>query len=182
MKRKTLVTNFMTAITLVVTLVIFTTFATFATFASFASQGFAATKTRKVSAQYAAFAPNAGGQVTYGLRASWNNREIGLFQNHYLTAGGQPLLGGVYSFRFPVCDDSCMVHTHVQAGIGGSSAGPLAEFLWGAEIPLLPLALNGGTIPYVPMLRMDFASHWLATRSRIIMWSYPFWVGVTLPF
>lgn len=147
-----------------------------------ASASAATGKIRKVSAQYAAFAPNAGGQVTYGLRASWNDREVGLFQNQYLTAGGNPLVGAVYAFRFPVCDEFCLVHMHLQTGIGGTSAGPLAEFLWGAEIPLLPLALNGGTIPYVPMLRVDLASHWVATRSRLIMWSYPFWVGVTLPF
>lgn len=141
----------------------------------------AAEKAVNVSLQYAAFAPNAGGQVAYGIRGLRNNREIAIFQNQYLTAGGQPLLGVLYAWRFPICDESCMVHLHTQVGIGLTSAGPLVEFLWGTEIPILPLGLNGGTIPYVPMLRVDVASHWMATHSRLITWSYPFWVGVTLP-
>jgi len=136
----------------------------------------------KVSLQYAAFAPNAGGQITYGFRGLRNNREIAIFQNQYLTAGSEPLLGALYAWRFPICDESCLVHIHTQAGIGVTTAGPLVEFLWGTEIPVLPLGLNGGTIRYVPMLRFDIASHWIATRSRLITWSYPFWIGVTLPF
>ncbi len=142
----------------------------------------AAEKQLKVSLQYAAFAPNAGGQITYGFRGLRNNREIAIFQNQYLTAGSEPLLGALYAWRFPICDTSCMIHVHAQAGVGATSAGPLVEFLWGTEIPVLPLGLNGGTIPYVPMLRLDIASHWIATRSRLITWSYPFWIGVTLPF
>ena len=148
----------------------------------FGNSALGATKPIKVSVQYAAFAPNAGGQIAYGLRAHRNNREIAIFQNHYLTAGDEPLLGALYAMRFPLCDESCMVHIHVQGGLGATSAGPLVEFLWGTEVPLLPLALNGGTIRYVPMLRFDIASHWMATRSRLITWSYPFWIGVTLPF
>lgn len=147
-----------------------------------ATRAMAVDKPLKVSVQYAAFAPNAGGQITYGFRGHRNNREIAIFQNQYLTAGSEPLLGALYAWRFPICDESCMIHIHAQAGVGVTSAGPLVEFLWGTEIPVLPLALNGGTIPYVPMLRFDIASHWIATRSRLITWSYPFWIGVTLPF
>lgn len=146
------------------------------------SRSIAAGKLTKISLQYMAFAPNAGGQLSLGLRATHGNREFGVFQNHYLTAGDRPLLGGLYAWRFPVCDEACMVHIHLQTGLGMTTAGPMAEFLWGMEIPVLPLALNGGTIPYIPMLRLDLASQWLATRSRLIMWSYPFWLGLTLPF
>ena len=141
-----------------------------------------ADKVSKASLQYAAFAPNAGGQTVYGLRVYYRGREYGVFQNDYLTAGDHPLMGGVYAFRFPICDESCLVNIHAQAGIGLSTAGPLVELLWGMEIPVLPLALTGGTIPWIPMLRIDFANHWIATRNRVITWSYPLWVGATLPF
>jgi hypothetical protein len=146
------------------------------------SYAHAAEKMTKTSLQYAAFAPNAGGQTVYGLRLYRDGREYGVFQNQYLTAGDHPLIGGVYAFRFPICDESCLVHLHAQVGIGASTAGPLVEFLWGMEIPVLPLALTGGTISWIPMIRIDFANHWIATRSRVITWSYPLWVGVTLPF
>lgn len=136
----------------------------------------------KVSLQYQAFAPNAGGQTVYGLRVARNNREYAIFQNQYLTAGDAPLAGGIYSWRFPACDTSCFVHLHAQAGLGITSAGPMTEILWGGELPLLPLALNGGTIRYVPMLRLDFASHWIVTAQRVISWSYPFWLGLSVPF
>lgn len=136
----------------------------------------------KISLQYQAFAPNAGGQTVYGLRWFKDNRELTLFQNNYLTAGDAPLAGGLYSWRFPACDTSCFIHLHAQAGLGITTAGPATELLWGGELPLLPLALNGGTIKYVPMLRLDFASHWIFTTQRMINWSYPFWLGLTVPF
>jgi hypothetical protein len=142
----------------------------------------AANEKTKVSVQYGAFAPNAGGQVVYGLRGYRKGREIAVFQNQYLTAGDHPLMGALYAYRFPICDDACLVHIHVQAGAGVSTAGPLVEFLWGMEIPVLPIALTGGTIPWIPMLRIDFANHWIVTRNRVITWSYPLWVGATLPF
>lgn len=135
-----------------------------------------------LTAQYESLAPNAGGQIAYGLRLANNNWEGGIFSNQYLTAGGLPLSGAVFDRRFAICDDSCWWQFFVQVGGGFSNAGPLAEVTWATIIPLLPIWLPTSAPKYYPALRIDITSHIIFSRYRGIAWSYPLWVGVSIPF
>lgn len=135
-----------------------------------------------VTAQYLSLAPNAGGQLAYGLRLATNNWEAGLFSNQYITAGNLPYSGGTYDWRFPICDDSCWWQFFVQGGGGLSNAGPLAEITWGTVLPLLPLWLPTSAPKFVPALRLDVTSQMIFIRYRAVTWSYPLWAGVSVAF
>ena len=123
-----------------------------------------------ITIQYLSLAPNAGGQNSYALRLGLDQdkRELGFFANQYLNAGGLPLIGVIYSIRFPLCQHSCLVRSVFQLGGGFSSAGPMVEFLW-STIPLW-------------FFRIDIATHVYATTTLPILWNYPLWLGLTLPF
>ena len=115
-----------------------------------------------------AMAPNAGGQEAYALRRANNEREWSLFMNQYLLAGGYPLSGISYAKRFPICELHCPIQAYVQAGGGLSTAGPLIELLWGTNIFWLA--------------RIDIATQIYFSTKRVIFWSYPLWVGFSVPF
>jgi hypothetical protein len=123
--------------------------------------------TSNTSAQLLAFAPNAGGQAAYSLRRSNNEREWSLFLNQYLRVGKRPLGGAAYSLRYPVCDQSCILQLYVQNGVGISSVGPFIEVLWGTNL--------------FSIIRLDIAAHLYFTASRPVLWSYPLWLGFSLP-
>ena len=142
----------------------------------------AANQQYALTAQYEALAPNAGGQIVYGLKLATNQWEAGIFSNQYLTAGKFPLTGATLDWRFPVCDDSCWWQFFVQLGGGLSNAGPIAEVTWGSVIPLIPLWLPWRAPRYFPALRLDITSQLIFIRYRGIPWSYPLWVGITVPF
>jgi hypothetical protein len=135
-----------------------------------------------VTAQTLALAPNAGGQQAYALRLGTDRWEAGAFSNLYLSAGSLPLSGAVYDLRLPICDHTCFWQFFVQAGGGLSNAGPLAELTWGTMIPLLPIWLPVPRFNYVPALRLDITTHMIVIRQRIVTWSYPLWVGLSVPF
>jgi hypothetical protein len=114
-----------------------------------------------------ALAPNAGGQAAYSLRRATDQNEMGVFANTYLQAGNYPLLGAVYDWRFPLCGQECFWQFFAQAGVGLSTGGPLVELTW-------------GTIPFW-ILRVDVTTHIIAVPYRAVTWSYPLWVGLSLP-
>jgi hypothetical protein len=134
------------------------------------------------TAQVGAFAPNAGGQEAYTMRLSTNRWEAGVFSNQYLLAGDHPLTGAFYDWRFPICDDSCFWQFFVQAGGGVSTGGPIAQATWGTVIPLLPIWLPRRAPSYVPALRLDMTTQMIFIRYRGVTWSYPLWVGISIPF
>lgn len=136
----------------------------------------------QVAVQGEALAPNAGGQTAYSLRLATNNWEAGAFSNQYIIAGDYPLTGATYAWRFPICDDSCFWQFFAQTGAGLSTGGPLAEITWGAVIPLLPLWLPSAAPRYVPAIRLDITTQLIFIRWRAITWSYPLWIGVSVPF
>ena len=139
-------------------------------------------KPQSVGLLAGAFAPNAGGQEALSLRWAREKHEISAFSNSYLLAGGRPLVGGMWSRRLPVCDHSCWWQFWSQMGAGLSTAGPLLEISWGMQIPLLPLWLPRPAFAGVPALRIDFATHMFITRKRFVVWSYPLWAGIAVPF
>ncbi len=122
----------------------------------------------QISFQYKALAANAGGQDAYALRYANDKREWTAFTNQYLNAGGMPVLGGIYSFRLPACPLSCWNPIYFQYGAGLSTAGPLAELLVGITV--------------LKVIRIDMATHLIATQNRLIVWSYPIWFGFSLIF
>ena len=110
---------------------------------------------------------NSGGQDAISLRRSTDTNEISLFMNRYLIAGDKPLVGGNYSVRFPVCGQRCFWQFYTQLGIGLSTAGPMAEVLWGSV--------------FLWMVRIDIATHVFVTEERPVLWHYPFWFGISFP-
>jgi len=132
--------------------------------------------------QVGALAPNAGGQEAYAVRLHKDEREYSLFANTYLMAGSYPLTGAIYSWRFPVCDEKCWWQFFVQLGAGGSTAGPLAEVVWGSLIPIAPLWLPRSSPKYLPAIRLDITTQMIVVPQRIVLWSYPLWLGISLPF
>jgi len=135
-----------------------------------------------LTGQTMALAPNAGGQEAYALRLATNDWEGGVFSNRYLVAGGVPMTGATFDWRFPVCDDSCFWQFFAETGGGFSNAGPLAEITWGTVIPLLPIWLPTAAPRYVPALRLDISTQMVFIRYRTVTWSYPLWAGVSIPF
>ena len=110
---------------------------------------------------------NAGGQDAYSLRRSSDETEWNLFINTYLLAGNEPLVGATYNKRYAICGHSCFWQFYVQAGIGGSTAGPVVELLWGTV--------------FLWVVRIDIATQIYITRERAVFWSYPAWVGLSMP-
>ena len=115
-----------------------------------------------------ATAPNAGGQTAYAIRRGYEDGEWSVFSNQYLKAGDYPLSGALYSARYTICGKSCPVQFFGQAGLGLTTAGPLLEILWSVHL--------------IWLARLDFASHFYLTEKRVVVWNYPFWVGVSFPF
>lgn len=116
------------------------------------------------------------------MKLATNDWEVGGFANRYITAAGRPLIGGTYSLRFPVCDDSCFWQFFAQFGAGLSTGGPLLDLTWGTNLPLIPLWLPFRAPPYLPQLRLDFTTQIIFIQWRAVTWSYPLWVGVSFPF
>lgn len=132
------------------------------------------------SVQVGALAPNAGGQAVYTIREYHAKREYSVIANTYLSAGKYPLAAGIYSWRFPLCGEECWWQFHSQVGAGFSTAGPVVELLWGSILPVAPLWLPRAGPKYFPAIRIDFATHLIAIPYRVVMWSYPLWIGMTV--
>lgn len=132
--------------------------------------------------QIGAFAPNAGGQTAYSLRLAQHNWEAGVFSNQYVIAGDYPLTGGSLDWRFPICDTECFWQFFVQVGGGLTNGGPLAEVTWGMIIPALPIWLPTSAPKYIPQLRIDITTQLIFIRYRAVTWSYPLWIGLSVPF
>lgn len=121
-----------------------------------------------ISLQYISFAPNAGGQFAYAIRWAHNDsREYSLFSNQFLNTGKYPLSGAIYSIRFPLCP-RCVVSTSGEIGAGLTNAGPMIELDWNLTV--------------LWVARIDFATHLYFPTVRAIAWSYPLWLGITVPF
>ena len=135
-----------------------------------------------ITSQVGAFAPNAGGQEAYTLRLSRGDWEGGAFSNRYVIAGDYPLTGAFVDRRFAICGTECFWQFFVQFGAGGSNGGPLAQITWGTIIPALPLWLPTSAPRYVPQIRLDITTQLIFIRYRAVTWSYPLWVGVSVPF
>jgi hypothetical protein len=142
----------------------------------------AAESRRNVSAQYAAFAPNAGGQTAYSLRYATGDQEFGVFSNQYLMAGDYPLTGATYEKVMPLCKKDCFWELNLQAGAGISNGGPLIHLTWSSVVPLLPLWLPRRAPRFVPALRLDLTTQMILIQTRAITWSYPLWAGISYPF
>lgn len=140
-------------------------------FISFIMHGTASAKpqSKTLSMQYQSFTANAGGQEAWSLRLSMNDRiEYSIFANKYLTAENYPLLGAIYSLRLPILSRKYPIRSFTQLGAGLTNIGPVVELLWS----FTPLWI----------FRIDFSTHFYFTRSRMITWSYPLWVGISVPF
>ncbi len=133
----------------------------------FATAASGANKMATYSLQVAAFAPNAGGQEAYALRRATDKVEWSVFVNRYLYAGDYPLMGATYDWRFPICDQSCFWQFYIQAGVGLSTTGPVLEVLWGTTL--------------LWVARVDIATQMFFQSNRLISWSYPLWIGVSIP-
>lgn len=144
--------------------------------------GLGADKTSYVSMQYAAMAPNAGGQTAYTLRYANDDWEVGGFSNQYLQAGGYPLTGAFYEKIFKLCRKDCFWQFNLQAGIGLSNGGPFTQITWSSIIPLIPIWLPFQAPKYVPALRLDITTQMIFIPYRAITWSYPLWAGISYPF
>lgn len=125
-----------------------------------------AAKKASYSLQFHALAPNAGGQRAFALRRATDEREWSVFANEYLRAGDNPLIGGLYSFRYPICGQECLVQVYAQTGVGVTSVGPAVEFLWGMNL--------------FWTVRLDVASQFYFTMNRVVLWSYPLWIGLSV--
>lgn len=122
-----------------------------------------------LSLQVKAMTSNAGGQDSYALRWAQDERwEIAAFSNQYLLTGRLPLSGLSYHWRFVVCPRRCFLHSFVQLGVGLSTAGPLLALEW--------------SLTAFWLLRLDLATHIYFAQVRPIIWSYPLWLGLSLPF
>ena len=117
--------------------------------------------------QLKAHTSNAGGQQVYGVRRGNDTHEISGFYNQFLLSGGKPIWGGTYHWRFPICGIECFWQFYAQAGIGLSTGGPILEFTWST------------TAFWVA--RIDFATQIFVTRTRLVSWSNPLWIGVSVP-
>lgn len=148
----------------------------------FCAEIFAAESKRHISAQYAALAPNAGGQTAYSLRYSSSDWEMGVFSNQYLLAGDYPLTGIIYEKVLPLCKKDCFWDFNVQGGAGISNGGPLLHLTWSSIIPLIPIWLPTRAPRFVPALRVDITTQMILIPTRAITWSYPLWAGLSYPF
>jgi hypothetical protein len=121
-----------------------------------------------LSFQYHAVTGNAGGQNAYALSlAQHNTREFGIFVNEHLTTGRIPLTGATYSRRYLLTPDYYALTSFVQAGCGISSAGPLFALTW--------------NLTALQVVRLDITTHIYFPQLRPLVWSYPLWLGITVP-
>ena len=122
-----------------------------------------------ISAQGIAFTADAGGQSAYSLRFSDSNIwEYSLFLNEYIVVGAFPLVGAVASKRWSLCGSYCPLNLYAQLGVGLSNIGPMVELIWGST--------------WLWIARIDVASHMYVSRERVITWSLPLWLGLSIPF
>jgi hypothetical protein len=135
----------------------------------------------QITTQVVSLAPNAGGQVAYSLRYGKESHEWGLFSNTFLLAGDLPLTGAFYDWRFALCGMSCFWQFYLQLGAGASTGGPIAQITWAAIIPILPIWLPSKAPKYIPALRLDVTSQMIFVQYRGVTWSYPLWMGITVP-
>lgn len=135
----------------------------------------------QVAVQTKSLAPNAGGQDIYSLKISKENLEVSIFSNQNITAGNMPFSGATISKRFSICNDQCFWQFFIQLGAGGSNGGPISEMTWGTIIPFLPLWLPFSAPKFVPALRIDITTQIAYIRWRAVTWTYPFWVGISVP-
>ncbi len=147
----------------------------------FSSSIFGKTERYQIAAQSTALAPNAGGQEIYSLKLSRTDWEASLFSNQSISAGNMPYTGAVLLKRFSLCDESCFWQFFVQLGAGGSNGGPITEMTWGTIIPLLPIWLPLSAPKFVPALRIDITTQIVYIRWRAVTWTYPFWIGISVP-
>ncbi len=133
----------------------------------FSSTSFSETSLKTYSFFWKAHAPNAGGQNIYSVRRADDDHEISLFRNEYLITANRPLMGANYSLRLPICDSSCFVQAYTQLGAGLSTAGPFLDISW--------------SVIGLWLARVDFTTQLYITQTRIMTWSVPLWIGVSLP-
>ena len=75
-------------------------------------------------------------------------------------------MGAGYSYRYETCSTWCFIAPVAQVGFGVSTMGPFVElnaifyFFW--------------------RFRVDVATHFYFLKNRVMTWSYPFWLGVSL--
>ena len=141
----------------------------------------AADKGYQVAMQLAALAPNAGGQDAYSLKVEHDNIEYSVFSNQYILAGSFPLSGATAEYRWDICGRDCWWQFFLQAGGGGSNGGPIGQITWGSAIPLVPFWWPTSAPKYVPALRLDFTTQFILIQWRAISWSYPLWIGLSVP-
>ena len=121
------------------------------------------------SLQYKSWTSNAGGQEVYSLRWEIDDKyEWALFSNQFLITGNYPLTGLLWDLKYTICGRSCFLGLSAQTGIGLSTAGPVVEILWSVR-------------PFW-LIRIDMATHLYFSQIQPIIWSYPFWLGVSIPF
>jgi hypothetical protein len=135
-----------------------------------------------VTGQFLSLAPNAGGQTAYRLEVHNNDHAFYGFNNRALLVGNTTLFGAGYDHRLPVCDESCFWQFFVQLGGGLTNGGGFAQVAWGTMIPLIPIWLPVDAPRFIPMLRVDITTQFYATTKRVVTWSYPLWVGISLAF
>lgn len=126
-----------------------------------------------VSLQGMALAPNAGGQESYSIRYfnEKQNIEYGLFSTNYLvTDGGFPLTGFGGTYRWNICGEDCFAQAYILTGGGISQIGPYAELTWGT------------IMSWVTRIDITTQLYFSYSEQRVITWSYPLWVGVSVPF
>lgn len=127
-----------------------------------------ADKTVTYSLGYQALTGNAGGQKAYYLRRTTEKSEWAVFANTYLQSDDRPLIGALYDLRFPLLNENRFWQFYVQTGIGITTAGPAIELVWGTNAFWI--------------FRVDIATHIYLSHRRPIIWSYPIWLGISLPF
>lgn len=113
------------------------------------------------------FAPNVDGQNAYSLKLTFTDQEFSLLSNEDLQAGSSSLIGVTWDYRIPSCAIYCSFSHALLLGGGLTTAGPLLELTWSFNLFWLA--------------RLDFTSHYFVSTTRLINWSYPLWLGFTLP-
>lgn len=122
----------------------------------------------QISMQYMALTGNAGGQNAYALSLSRENtREYSLFVNQHLITGKIPLCGATYNLRSYLFPAHLPLTAFIQAGAGLSTAGPLIALTWNLTV--------------LQVARIDISTHLYFPSFRPMIWSYPLWIGITLP-
>ena len=125
--------------------------------------------TYSITIQKDAWASNAGGQKAYGLRLAVNDKnEYFIFTNEALLVEEYPLIGAGYAQRYALFSRVWPLRFFAQFGLGLSSAGPLLELTF--------------SLVNLWVFRVDISSHVYFSLPRTIIWNYPLWLGITIPF